>query len=112
MRLEERAVRHVVRDLAHAVHVVGEAEQPRLDLVAGQHAEGVAHHRGARDLAERADMRQAGRAVAGLEQDRLGKALPFVALDDLPRLLERPGFAVGCGGKQFGVEIDHVRARH
>jgi hypothetical protein len=29
-----------------------------LDLVVGQHAEGVAHHGGARDLAEGADMRQ------------------------------------------------------
>ena len=61
-------VRHVVRHLAQAVHVVGEGEQPGLDLVLGQHAEGVAHHGGARDLAEGADMRQARRAVAGLEQ--------------------------------------------
>ncbi len=65
---QELLVRHVVRHLAQAVHVVGEGEQARLDLVLGQHAEGVAHHGGARDLAEGADMRQAGRAVAGLEQ--------------------------------------------
>jgi hypothetical protein len=36
------------------------AIRPRLDLVVGEHAEGMAHHGGARDLAERADMRQAG----------------------------------------------------
>ena len=29
------------------------------DLVAGEYAEGVAHHRGAHDFAERADVRQA-----------------------------------------------------
>ena len=60
-------VRHVVRHLAQAIHVVRERDQPGLDLVVGQHAEGVAHHGGARDLAEGADMRQAGGAVAGLE---------------------------------------------
>ena len=46
---------------------------------------------GARDLAEGADMGQAGGAVAGLEQDA---AVRIAALldprDDLPRLLERP----------------------
>ena len=36
--------------------------------VAGEHPEGVAHHAGAGDLAEGADMRQAGGTVAGLEQ--------------------------------------------
>ena len=53
-------VRHVVRHLAQAVHVVGERDQPGLDLVVGENAEGVTHHGGARDLAEGADMRQAG----------------------------------------------------
>ena len=49
----------VVRHFAQAVHVVGEADQPRRDLVLGQHAEGVAHEGGAGDLAEGADMGQA-----------------------------------------------------
>ena len=40
----------------------------RRDGQAGQHGEGVAHPGGARDLAEGADVRQAGGAVAGLEQ--------------------------------------------
>ena len=39
-----------------------------LIAVVGQDAKGVADHGGARHLAERADMRQAGGAVAGLEQ--------------------------------------------
>ena len=52
-------VRHVVGHLAEPIHVVGERDQPRLDLVVGEHAEGVAHHGGARHLAEGADMRQA-----------------------------------------------------
>ncbi len=49
----------VVRDLTQAVHVVGEADEPRRHLVLGEHAEGVAHHGGAGDFAEGADMRQA-----------------------------------------------------
>ena len=66
----------VVRHLAQRVHVVGEGDQPGLDRLAGEHAEGVAHHRGARHLAEGADMRQARRAVAGLEDHLvLGLAL-------------------------------------
>jgi hypothetical protein len=52
-------VRHVVRYLAQAVHVVGERQQPGLDLVLSQYAERVTHHRGARDLTEGTDMRQA-----------------------------------------------------
>ena len=63
---QQVAVRHVVRHLAQPVHVVAERDQPRRQ--AGELGEGVAHPGGARDLAERADMRQAGRAVAGLEQ--------------------------------------------
>ena len=52
-------VRHVVGHLAQPVHVIGERNQPRLDLVVGQDAERVAHHGRARDFAERADERQA-----------------------------------------------------
>src|SRR6201999_2905865 len=65
-------------------------DQPCLHLVVGEHAERMAHHGGARDLAERADMRQAGRSVAGLE-DHLVLRLALQARDDLLRLLERPG---------------------
>ena len=66
--------------------------------VAGQDAEGMAHHAGARDLAERADMRQARGAVAGLEQ-RLLLAGPFQPFDELARLLERPGI-----GRLSGID--------
>ena len=58
--------------------------------VAGQHPEGVAHHGGARHLAEGADMRQARGAVAGLEQ-HLVLAGALEPRDELARLLERPG---------------------
>ena len=69
MRFQERPVGYVFRDLAHAVHIVGEAEQPRRDLVLGDQPEGGAHHGGAGNLAEGADMRQARGTVAGLKQN-------------------------------------------
>ena len=86
-------VRDVVGHLAQRVHVVGERDQAGLDLVVGEHAEGVAHHRGARHLAEGADMRQAGRAVAGLENHFVLRPA-LEPRDDLARLLERPGVRV------------------
>ena len=47
------------------------SEKPisRVGICPREHAEGVAHHGGAGDLAEGADMRQAGGAVAGLEDE-------------------------------------------
>ena len=107
-RLAERRghqllVRDVVRHLAQAVHVVREGDEAGRDGVAGQHPEGMAHHAGARHLAEGADMRQARGAVAGLEQSLL-LARPFEPLDELARLLERPGIG-GLGGfDQGGIE--------
>ena len=89
-------VGHVVGHLAQPVHVVGEREQPRLDLAAGQRLEGVAHHGRARDFAERADMRQARGAVAGLEQN-LFLAGALDARDELAGLLEGPGGGGGGG---------------
>ena len=83
-------VRHVVGDLAQPVHVVGERDQAGLDLVVREHAERVTHHGGARNLAKRADVRQARRPVAGLE-DHLVFGLLFQARDDLARFFERPG---------------------
>ena len=90
MLLEQFLVRHVVRHLAQTVHVVGKRDQPGLDLVAGQNAESVPHHGGARHFAEGADMRQARGPVAGLEDD-LVLGLLLQARDDLARFLERPG---------------------
>jgi hypothetical protein len=69
----------------------------------------MAHHGRARDLAERADMRQAGRAVAGLKQHRVGKTGFFVARDDLAGFLEGPGLAFFGFREDFGGRI--VRGR-
>ena len=87
---EQVLVRHVVGHFAQRIHVVRKRNQAGLDLVVGEDAEGVAHHQGARDFAKRSDMRQAGRAVAGLEDDLVLRAL-FQPGDDLARLFERPG---------------------
>src|SRR6266481_9992948 len=53
--------------LSQPIHVVGERDQAGLDFVVGEHAKGMAHHGGARDLAEGTDVRQARRTIAGLE---------------------------------------------
>src|SRR4029077_19911342 len=59
------------------------------DLVVGQDAKGMAHHRRAGDFTERADMRQARCAVPGFENDFvLGP--PLERRDDLARIFERP----------------------
>ena len=100
----------IVRNLAQAVHVVREGDQPGRDGVAGQHPESVPHHAGARHLAERPDMRQAGGAVAGLEQ-RLLLARAFQPLDKLARLLEGPGCG-RLGGIDKGlIEVNWLRHR-
>jgi hypothetical protein len=59
----------------------------------------MAHHGGARDLAERADVGQARRAVAGLEQD-FACAGALDAGQQLARFLERPGLA----GQRLGAQ--------
>ena len=86
--LQHVPVRHVVRHLAQPVHVVAESEQTGRQ--AGEPGERVAHPGGAGDLAERADMRQAGRAVASLEQGAV-LAGGFQAARDLGGFLEGPG---------------------
>ncbi len=89
--------RHVVGDLAHPVHVVGKADQPRLDRIAGQQPECCAHHRCAHHLSKRADMGLARGAVTGLEND-LVLAQFLGAPHDLFGFLERPGAGVGGSG--------------
>jgi hypothetical protein len=112
IRPEPLRVGDVVGDLAQAIHVVGEADEPGRNAVAGQHPEGVAHHRGARHLAECADMREAGGAVAGLEQHLAATAPRLVALQQLARLLERPGLRDARGFAPFGGEFGRChRAR-
>ena len=86
---------HVVRNLSQRVHVVGEADQLRFP--AGERVQRVAHHLGAGHLAEGADVRQAGGAVAGFEQHRPVRGAALLALDALdeaPRFGERPGLGV------------------
>ena len=56
----------IVGHFAQAIHVVGKGDQMGGNV--GHGLEGLAHPAGARDLAEGADMRQAGGAIAGLEQ--------------------------------------------
>ena len=83
-------VRHVARHLAQPVHVVGKGDQPRRHV--RQAGKGMAHHGRACHFPEGADVRQAGGAVAGLEQDvaLVVGAVP-VALQQFPRFLEWPG---------------------
>ena len=87
----------------------------------GQGFEGLAHPGGARDFAESADMRQAGRAVAGLEQDFLNRLARgpagFNARQYLRGLLERPGLSsgeavvFGPGGHQLNFTIKRLERR-
>ena len=103
---EQFLVRHVVRHLAQAVHVVGEGDEPGRDGVAGQHLEGVADHRGPRDLAEGADMWQARGAVAGFKDHRFLAGF-LDAGHELARLLERPGGRTLGGVNEGCVEGGH-----
>ena len=98
MLLEHGLVGHVVGHFAQAVHVVREGEQARGQ--AGEVRERLAHPAGAGDFAERADMRQAGGAVAGFEQSVV-LALLFQALGDALCFTEGPGklcLRLGGGG--------------
>ena len=84
----------VVGDLAQSVHVIGKRDEPRRYLVLGENAEGVPHHSRARDLAEGADMRKAGRAVTRLEDDGSGRLRNALQpAQDLARFLEGPRLA-------------------
>jgi hypothetical protein len=88
-------VRDVVGHAAQPVHIVGKGEKTGRDI--GQAMEGLAHHGRAHDLAESADMGQAGGAVARLEQDMalLGR-LAVQTLEQPLRLLKGPGLGVRC----------------
>ena len=114
-------VRNSVRHLAHAVHVVRHADHPRLAMAAGQRLERAAHHRCAHHFAERADVRQAGWAIARLEHNRriLGAPGLLELLDarlQLAGLFERPGFCslrdIGEGhGKLLSDRLGVVETR-
>jgi hypothetical protein len=90
---EELLPGHVVGHLAQAVHVVREGDQPGRQVA--EHGEGAAHHGGAGDLGEGADVGQTGGSVAGLEHHRArDRGLAAQALEQRLRLLERPGAAL------------------
>jgi hypothetical protein len=118
--------------LAQPVHVVAEGDQARRPMIAGQGAEGVAHHGRARHLAEGAHVRQARRAIAGLKDHRplqhregrqrlvrlacvdqqfrrvplgVGQALLQHMGQQIAGLFERPG--LGLAGEGFEV-LQHV----
>ncbi len=93
-------VRHVVRHLAQPVHVVAERQQAR--RLAGQHRIGVPHPAGPRHLAERADMRQAGRAIPGLEQRLALAAPPGAQRVSAPPRTARPSGAERAGSRKAG----------
>jgi hypothetical protein len=98
---EELLPGHVVGHLAQAVHVVREGDQPGGQIA--EHCESAAHHGGAGDLGESADMGQTGGSVAGLEDHRArDRGLAAQALEQRLRLLERPGTALQRG---FGVAL-------
>ena len=97
------AVRDVVRHGAQPVHVVGEGIEFRWP--ARQELEHLAHERGPEDLGEGADMRQAGRPVAGLEQNEAFRGRPPAEpLDQPDRLDHRPSLA--CA-QQFQILSHH-----
>ena len=80
----------VVRHLAQAVHVVGEAEEARRHV--GETLEGLTHHGRARHLAEGADVRQARRPIARFEEDvAFFRRFPADTLCDSSCLFKGPG---------------------
>ena len=100
MRMHHVLVRHAGRHLAHPVHIVAERDQPARPV---HHlGERVADHQGPRHLLEGAEMRQARRPVAGLEDDRLLPRAVRIALQELARFLIGPGLGDPGGLAQFG----------
>ena len=92
MLRDHRGIGDVVGNCAQAVHVVGERDQPGRQI--GQAGERLAHQRGAEHLGEGADVRQPGRAVAGLEQDEaFGRRRLLDPLEQPHRLDHRPSLA-------------------
>ncbi len=88
MLFEHLPVRDILRRPAKSIHIIAERQQPRRQ--AGQFGERLADPSRAGDLRERADMRQAGRSITSLEQnrrDRQSCRQDFLCLIDRPRHL-------------------------
>ena len=103
------AVWYIVGNLAEAIHIVAERDQPRR-RAAGQRLIGAADHRRTQHFVEGADMRQSRGAIARLEQHRLAAGLAArIAFDDLARFLERPclGRLRGLAQRRVKVQVSH-----
>ena len=82
---------HVFGHFAHAIDIVGKADQARWDV--RDHLERAADHGGTGHLAEGADMRQTGRAIAGFKQHvTFFGVFLFIAFENGARFFEGPGF--------------------
>ena len=82
---------HVFGHFAHAVDVVGKADQARRDV--RDHLKRAADHGGAGHLAEGADMGQARGAIAGFKQHvTFFGVFLFIAFENGARFFEGPGF--------------------
>ncbi len=100
MAAQELLVGDVVGNLAQTVHVVRKAQEACGNIRHG--FKSVAHHGGAGDLAEGADVRKAGRTVTRLEQNFGGLfAAAGDAGNDLARFFEGPCLAF----ERHGTEI-------
>ena len=89
-------IRDIIRHLAQPIHVIAEGDQARRQT--RELREGMTDPACACHFAESADMRQAGRAIAGFKQSRFF-AGSGQAGRDLARLLKGPGLH---GGKISG----------
>jgi len=103
--VQELLLGHVLGHFAHPVHVVGEREEPRRQV--GHQTEGVDDHDRPLHLAERAEVGETARTIAGLEErvSLLGRAARE-PLEEPARLFEGPGLALARGGGQFGIQHD------
>ena len=96
---------HVFRHLAQTVHIVGERKQFGGNI--GHRFECAPHHGGTHDLAKGADMRQAGRPIAGLEQHvTLFGHLAGGTFQKTARLGKRPRLGVRAERFQIGQVPD------
>ena len=103
--LHRLAVGNIVGHLAKTVHIIRETDKPRLR--AGHHLKSMAHHRCAHHLAEGADMRQAGRAIASLEQNLAVMVRGFQPFDQVAGLGKGPGLGVAGGVPDGGDAVGH-----
>ena len=99
--LQQLGIGDIFGHLAQPVHVVAEGHEPRRHSAPGQHLECLANPGRAQHFGEGPDMRQARRAIAGLEHHGFAAGLSIrITRQQLARLLIGPGL----GGKGGGAE--------